>query len=216
MLKGLLFDWDGTLCDSLPVCVGAFRMTIQRYTGVELSTEEIMDHFGMNEKGILELKLKDRPEIWAEALEDYNANYRKLHEKVRAPFPGLKELIADMRSKGVIVGLITGKGEVSCGISLEMTGLTDAFDFVRTGSDKCLNKVESIKIFLDKFSLAPEDVYYVGDAASDVSQAKEAGVHSIAVTWNCIVDKEGIEREKPEAVFKEVSEFNKYLNGLLK
>ena len=87
---------------------------------------------------------------------------------------------------------------------------------VRTGSDKCLNKVESIRIFLDKFSLAPEDVYYVGDAASDVAQAKEAGVHSIAVTWNCIVDKEGIEREKPEAVFKEVSEFNKYLNGLLK
>lgn len=216
MLKGLLFDWDGTLCDSLPVCVGAFRMTIQRYTGKELSTEEIMDHFGMNEKGILELKMKDRPEIWAEALEDYNANYRKLHEKVRAPFPGLKELIADMRKKGVIVGLITGKGEVSCAISLEMTDLTDAFDFIRTGSDKCLNKVESIGIFLKKFSLAPEDVYYVGDAASDVTQAKEAGVHSIAVTWNCIVDREGIKREKPEAVFEEVSEFNKYLNGLLK
>ena len=111
MLKGLLFDWDGTLCDSLPVCVGAFRMTIQRYTGKELTTEEIMDHFGMNEKGILELKMADRPEIWAEALEDYNVNYRKLHEKVRAPFPGLKDLIADMRKKGVIVGLITGKGE---------------------------------------------------------------------------------------------------------
>ncbi|MBQ7555844.1 HAD family hydrolase [bacterium] len=216
MLKGLLFDWDGTLCDSLPVCVGAFRMTIQRYTGKELTTEEIMDHFGMNEKGILELKMADRPEIWAEALEDYNANYRKLHEKVRAPFPGLKELIADMRKKGVIVGLITGKGETSCAISLEMTGLTDAFDFVRTGSDKCLNKVESIEIFLNKFSLAPEDVYYVGDAASDVAQAKAAGVHSVAVTWNCIVDREGIEREKPEAVFQEVSEFNKYLNGLLK
>lgn len=215
MLKGLLFDWDGTLCDSLPVCVGAFRMTIQRYTGKELTTEEIMDHFGMNEKGILELKMADRPEIWAEALEDYNANYRKLHEKVRAPFPGLKELIADMRKKGVIVGLITGKGETSCAISLEMTGLTDAFDFVRTGSDKCLNKVESIEIFLNKFSLAPEDVYYVGDAASDVAQAKAAGVHSVAVTWNCIVDREGIEREKPEAVFQEVSEFNKYLNGLL-
>ena len=215
MLKGLLFDWDGTLCDSLPVCVGAFRMTIQRYTGKELTTEEIMDHFGMNEKGILELKMADRPEIWAEALEDYNVNYRKLHEKVRAPFPGLKELIADMRSKGVIVGLITGKGETSCAISLEMTGLTDAFDFVRTGSDKCLNKVESIEIFLNKFSLAPEDVYYVGDAASDVAQAKAAGVHSVAVTWNCIVDREGIEREKPEAVFQEVSEFNKYLNGLL-
>ena len=216
MLKGLLFDWDGTLCDSLPVCVGAFRMTIQRYTGKELTTEEIMDHFGMNEKGILELKMADRPEIWAEALEDYNANYRKLHEKVRAPFPGLKELIADMRKKGVIVGLITGKGETSCAISLEMTGLTDAFDFVRTGSDKCLNKVESIEIFLNKFSLAPEDVYYVGDAASDVAQAKAAGVHSVAVTWNCIVDREGLEREKPEAVFQEVSEFNKYLNGLLK
>ena len=215
MLKGLLFDWDGTLCDSLPVCVGAFRMTIQRYTGKELTTEEIMDHFGMNEKGILELKMADRPEIWAEALEDYNVNYRKLHEKVRAPFPGLKELIADMRSKGVIVGLITGKGETSCAISLEMTGLTDAFDFVRTGSDKCLNKVESIEIFLNKFSLAPEDVYYVGDAASDVAQAKAAGVHSVAVTWNSIVDREGIEREKPEAVFQEVSEFNKYLNGLL-
>ena len=76
--------------------------------------------------------------------------------------------------------------------------------------------MESIEIFLNKFSLAPEDVYYVGDAASDVAQAKAAGVHSVAVTWNCIVDREGIEREKPEAVFQEVSEFNKYLNGLLK
>ena len=64
MLTGVLFDWDGTLCDTLPVCVEAFRRTMITYLGKNLSDEEIMEHFGVNELGIIMIKLRNQPENW--------------------------------------------------------------------------------------------------------------------------------------------------------
>ncbi|MBR4820893.1 HAD-IA family hydrolase [bacterium] len=214
MLTGVLFDWDGTLCDTLPVCVEAFRRTMITYLGKNLSDEEIMEHFGVNELGIIMIKLKNQPENWQAALDEYNAHYRELHLKLREPYPGIRELLSSLRKRGVKVGLVTGKASGSCAISLEMTGLENAFDFIRTGSEKGVNKKESCEAFLKEFSLEPGDVYYVGDAPSDVREAKAAGLHSVSVFWSSIVDREKVLAESPEKTFETVEELKKFFNEL--
>jgi len=214
MLKGVLFDWDGTLCDTLPVCVEAFRRTMITYLGQDLSREEIMEHFGVNELGIIMLKMPGREAEWQPALREYDRHYRELHADLREPYPGIRDLFDSLRKRNVKLGLVTGKAEGSCAISLEMTGLQDAFDFIRTGSEKGVNKKESCEAFLREFSLRPEDVYYVGDAPSDVSEAKAAGVHPISVFWSSIVDRGKVRKEGPEKTFETVAELREFFNEL--
>ena len=215
MLKGVLFDWDGTLCDTLPVCINAFRAAMEPVLGRSLTDEQITEHFGVNELGIIMLFLPNNPEKWQPTLEAYNKHYRELHYLAPKAYEGLPELLQQLKNSGIKVGLVTGKAEGSCAISLEKTGLKNFFAFVRTGSEKGVNKKESIDIFLEKFKLDPKDVYYVGDSPSDMSEANRAGVHSVAVLWSSIVDRAGVAKEKPEFSFDTVSELKNFFENLL-
>lgn len=215
MLKGVLFDWDGTLCDTLPVCIRAFREAMTPFMGRVMSDAEITEHFGVNELGIIMIKMPGREAEWPLALASYNEHYRRYHHLAPRPYEGIPELLDSLRQRGVKVGLVTGKASGSCAISLEYTGLRDKFDFVRSGSEKGVNKAESTAAFLREFGLRKEDVYYVGDAASDMSEARKAGVHGLAVFWSSVIfNRQAVLNEKPERSFETVTELAQYLAEL--
>ena len=52
MIKMIGFDLDGTICDSLPLCIQAFKNAVEPYIGHDLTEEEIAQTFGLNEAGI--------------------------------------------------------------------------------------------------------------------------------------------------------------------
>ena len=57
----------------------------------------------------------------------------------------------------------------------------------------------------------PAQTAYVGDSPFDVMAAKAAGMHSIAVTWGRIHDRERLEREAPDAVVDTAEELLEHL-----
>ena len=52
MFKIVAFDMDGTIADTIPMCITAFRNSVSPYTDHELSSEEILHTFGLNEIGM--------------------------------------------------------------------------------------------------------------------------------------------------------------------
>ena len=53
-LRGVIFDLDGTLADTLPVCYAAFRAAFHRYVPERtFSDAEITSFFGPNEEGVI-------------------------------------------------------------------------------------------------------------------------------------------------------------------
>jgi len=50
---GMIWDLDGTLADTLPVCVAAFRHVFEGYEGRRYSDEEIVAMFRMSEEGVI-------------------------------------------------------------------------------------------------------------------------------------------------------------------
>jgi len=48
MFKIVAFDMDGTIADTIPMCITAFRNSVSPYTDHELSSEEILHTFGIN------------------------------------------------------------------------------------------------------------------------------------------------------------------------
>ena len=98
MLDGVIFDLDGTLGDTLPVCFAAFRNVFTEYLGVSYSDSEIRAMFGPTEEGILEQRI---PVDGAESLAKYLAAYEEAHDLAPTPFPGVAELLDELDGRGV-------------------------------------------------------------------------------------------------------------------
>ena len=64
MIKCVAFDLDGTIGDTLPLCMAAFRDSIERLAGVKVTDEEIIKNFGPSEEGIIKVLLKDRYKVF--------------------------------------------------------------------------------------------------------------------------------------------------------
>src|ERR1700687_4874106 len=106
-IKGLLFDFDGTLANTLPVCIKTFQYTFQEYTGRSFTEQEVTTHFGINEEGILQRVLGEQ---WRPALDRYMEIYADLHVECQKPFARVEMILQRLKDRGIALGLVTGKG----------------------------------------------------------------------------------------------------------
>ena len=110
MIKMVAFDFDGTIADTIPICIEAFKKAVSPYAGHVLTEDEIIQTFGLNEIGMIKTVVKDN---WKLALQDFYYYYEKMHSNCRKPFSQIGDLIIYLKKKGVIVPLVTGKGRMS-------------------------------------------------------------------------------------------------------
>lgn len=208
MIKLVAFDLDGTIGETIPMCIEAFRKSVSPYAGHFLTDKEIVETFGMNEVGMVKAIVSDN---WQGALKDFYQVYEEMHSEFRTPYNGIKELLQGLRDRGTKTALITGKGEKSCKITLKQFGLLDIFDDVLTGSETGKVKAESITFLLNKYRLSCDECVYIGDTLSDIEEAQQAGVICLSALWGITADKENISKKNPDFQFYTVDEVTKYL-----
>ena len=212
MLKAVLFDFDGTIGNTLPLCIAAFQKAITPLAGRSFSEREIIATFGPSEEGTIRALI---PQFYEQGVERYLHYYRELHSMCPAPFPGIPELLADLKKWGAIVALVTGKGACSCRISLDRYGIAKNFDAVETGSPDGPVKPEGIRAVLEKFRLAPSEALYVGDTASDIVSSRNAGIPVAAAAWAQTAELSELRRNRPDLLFTTVAELHAYLQKQL-
>ena len=128
------------------------------------------------------------------------------------PFPGVREALDGLKSKGVRLGVLTNGGRKSAARSLTVAGLQGFFEFVLTRNDTETMKPrpEGLLKAVSLLSLPKEDVYYVGDTPYDVMAAKNAGVMSVSVaTGNYAADR--LAAAGPDFVITSLSELGRVL-----
>ena len=212
MLKVVLFDFDGTVGNTLPLCIAAFQKAITPLAGRSFSEREIIATFGPSEEGTIRALI---PQFYEQGVEGYLHYYRELHSMCPAPFPGIPELLGDLKKWGAAVALVTGKGARSCRISLERYGIAEYFDAVETGSPDGPVKPEGIRAVLGKFRLAPSEALYVGDTASDIAACRSVGVPAAAAAWAQPAELSELRRNRPDLLFTTVAELHAYLQKQL-
>ena len=82
MLKAVLFDMDGTLGDTLPLCVEAYRQCVAECTGRTPDAEEVVSYFGLSDRGVLAGLLGMQPDDPALPIDRFVAVYERLHPKL--------------------------------------------------------------------------------------------------------------------------------------
>ena len=206
------FDLDGTIADTIPMCIEAFCESISPYIGHDLTEKEVVQTFGLNEIGMVKAVVKND---WENALCDFYEKYKILHDKVDTPFPLIYELLLWLKEHKIFLALITGKGEKCCDISLKKLKLENIFDEVLYGSEKKQNKVENIKLLIKKYAIPKSSFYYVGDTKQDVTACREAGVTCLSAVWQESSYVDIVEKENAGLVFYSVSELWDYLSDLV-
>lgn len=207
-IHGVIFDLDGTVGDTLPVCFAGFREVFANFLGADYSDAEIRAMFGPTEEGIIQ---RMTPGRWEEAFAAYLAAYERAHSICPAPFPGIPELLEALRKRRVPMAIVTGKGPRSAEISLRVMGLAPYFDIVEAGSAAENVKPGNMRKVVDSWSLDPGQVASVGDAPSDIRSAREAGLIPIAAAWAATTDAEVLRSLKPVEMFDSVSRLRDWL-----
>jgi phosphoglycolate phosphatase/pyrophosphatase PpaX len=207
--KAVIFDLDGTLANTLPLCIHAFRLSIEPYIKRTVSDEEIIATFGPSEEGTI---MSLAPDYYDNGVADYIMHYKAHHEMCPAPFDGMKELLTQLNTKGVRLAMVTGKGKKSADISLERFGLADYFELLETGLPQGPSKPQGIKSILTVWSdIEKHEVIYIGDAPSDITACREAGIPIAAAAWAETAEPEKLNLLEPDHLFYNVPDFSRWI-----
>ena len=208
----LLVDLDGTLADTLPICLTAYRIALARHTGKVYSDAEITAHFGVSEDGVLQ---RIAPDCWQQCFSTFLQEFECVHDVCSAPFTGLPELIRSLRSRGVRVGMVTGRGREATAVSFLRLGLNDLFEEVRTGSPVADVKTQRIAELLRVFQVSGDHAAYLGDVPTDMRAARENGIRALAAAWAPSANVEALLAERPDASLRSVPELGRWIERWL-
>lgn len=198
-IRGVIFDLDGTLADTVPVCLAAFRRTFLHFTGRRYGDAELKALFTPTEEGIIQRVLPDR---CAEAFAMFVREYEAAHSACNAPFAGIPEILREIRCSGAQMAIVTGKGRTTAAISLDRIGLSGFFDTVLTGGDDGSVKAERILELSTRWNIEPPGLAYVGDAARDVTETRSVNAVPLAASWAETTDVVALEQARPSALFR--------------
>ncbi len=207
-IKAIIFDLDGTIGETVPLCIKAFKMSIEPLLGKELSDEEIIATFGPSEEGTVKALI---PGQYEKGIKNYLKYYAEMHDMCPEPFDGILTILTFLRSRNFILAMVTGKGEKSTAITLSKYKLNHLFDAVETGSISGPRKAEGIKNILERFCLAPQEAIYVGDAPGDIIAAREASIKIISAAWSDTIDQSKLIALRPDEIFYKIEDFKTYL-----
>jgi pyrophosphatase PpaX len=178
--RGVVFDLDGTLLDSMPLVLEGMAMVVTPYRA-RPSRIELMDSLGGPSSACLQRLLGGRKHL-AAALVAYTRFFAE-HDKSTRLFRGARRLVLELHSAGVPLGLWTGRERSLTEVRLRSLELIDCFDVLVCGDDLDSHKPdpEGLLRIVRRWDLPRAAVLFVGDSDQDFAGARAAGVPLMAV-----------------------------------
>jgi phosphoglycolate phosphatase len=188
-MKTVLFDLDGTLCDS-EVGIGESLIFAMRQMGYSVpSASQIRGIIGppfavgLPRIGVL-------PEDIEKVIAGYRDHYQRKGALRSTAYSGITDLLQSLTEQGLTLGVATSKPEASAFPILDHLGMSPFFR-VRAGAtldDRRSRKADVIAHALDQLrnqgqSVEKDDVLMVGDREHDVIGAQSHGLSCVGVLW---------------------------------
>jgi phosphoglycolate phosphatase len=178
-MRTILFDWDGTIVDSMDALFETTRATCD-HLGLPFDRDIFRRTFSPNWRlkyralGITEEHTEEAIAIWAMT---FRADETK-------PFPGVREALERLYAAGHQLGIVTSGDQSEIEPQLARLGIDGLLAVRVYGNDTVAGKPDPrpLQLALELARASrPEDAVYVGDALDDMRMAAAAGVRGVGV-----------------------------------
>lgn len=210
----IIFDWDGTVMDSVPRIVSSLQSTA-RAAGLPVpATNAIHDIIGLSLPVALEQLFNCVDVNEQEALIALYRDFYVIKDTTPSPlFAGAETVFAELQGMGLTLAVATGKAR---------PGLERAWQETQTGhyfhTSRCAKEVPSKPhpAMLDEILLetgtAPSQALMVGDSIHDLTMAQNAGIHSVGVTYG-VHPADRLQAVSPRHLIDDIRHLPAWLQG---
>jgi phosphoglycolate phosphatase len=203
----VVFDFDGTLADSLGWLASVMPETAARFRFSRVGPEK---HDYLRSLDAAELLQYLKIPVWKIPIVALHLRKRMAREADSIPlYPGVSEMLEDLASGRLNLALLSSNSRNNV---LRILGprLSDCFDFFHC-EVPYLGKTRQFGNLMKKSGCAPSEVLYIGDETRDLEAARSHGVDFGAVAWG-FNNPSAFERHRPEYFFEKASDITRVLS----
>lgn len=207
----IAFDWDGTLFDSTAIIVRCIQAAVRDVGGTVPTDKEAAYVIGM---GLMQALAHAAPDVPPEKYTELGNRYRFhyiQHQDDLSLFGGVLPLLNDLRERGHLLAVATGKSRRGLDEALHSVDLRGVFDGSRT-ADQTVGKPHPLMLqeLMAEFDVAPERLLMIGDTTHDLQMAVNAGCASVGVSYGAH-EPDAFHALQPLAVVHSVRELHDWL-----
>lgn len=185
-IRLLVFDWDGTLVDSLERIVASMHHAAKTCHIPQLADANIHAIIGLSLEHAF-FQLYPQPELanlCEQFRQAYSTHYLALEQEPSPFYPGVRDALDNFRSSGYQLAVATGKSRK--GLDRVLTGhnMQSFFDITRC-ADETLSKPDPLMLheILQHCRQPATQAIMVGDSPFDLQMANHAGIAPVAVSY---------------------------------
>lgn len=180
----ILFDMDGTLLDSIPALATCCNRALERHNLPQHPLEEYNKMVGWGMERLVHMACpQDLPEEKVlEVMESYNEIYTEECHLPGRIYPGLADMLRELRARGIVTAIISNKPENQANALFHST-FEDLLGIVWGHREGFPHKPDPTLALELVRSVQGRLITYVGDSGVDLELGKNLGVPTIGVTW---------------------------------
>lgn len=181
-VRGLLFDLDGTIIDTIELILASARHASERVLGKALPDEVLRHNIGVPLRAQMGEYAPGDVEALLAAYREHND---RVHDDLIDEYPGTEEALAQLASMGYPMGVVTSKSRPVAERGVRHFDLGRYFEFVVGFEDTEAHKPGPDPVLegARRLGMSARNCMYVGDSPHDIESGKAAGAVTVAALW---------------------------------
>ena len=208
MIKGVLFDLDGTLLDTLEDLYQSVNAALAACGFPERTRMEVRSFVGNGVRNLMVRSVPDGEENskFEECFQKFREHYAAHLNDHTAPYVGIMELLAELKEKGIPTAVVSNKSDAAVKELCRET-FGDLVPLAIGESERVKKKPapDTVIEAAAEIGVPLKDCVYVGDSEVDLATAENAGIPCISVSWG-FRDKELLESLGAKTLLDTVAE----------
>lgn len=213
MIRNILFDFDGTLYDTVEGIEKSAQYALQKL-GISAQLEELKCFAGPPLVDIFMEKFGFSHEKAWEARGLFQERYIPIGVYESRPFPGMKDFLSALKDRGLTLAVATSKPLELAEQLLRSAGMRELFTVVRgsTLGGNNNSKQAVVESVIAELGAKKEDCVLIGDTKYDVAGAHAAGIACIGVRYGYAAPLE-LETAGADAIADDLAQLEKMLTA---
>lgn len=187
MIKGIIFDLDGTTLSTLYDIQGSVNIVLKKHGYPERNYDEVRLAIGKGSRNLIKecLPLNTPDETIDSLLDEYIETYGHHYDVETKQYEGIQELLNELEAKGIMLAINSNKPNEYTNNLIKSHYPGNKFIDIIGAREDIPYKPDpySANEIVEKMGFNKNEVLYVGDSDSDVKTAKNAGLKCVGCLW---------------------------------